>query len=63
MYGDDDNKGIIYKLNNDIFKKVDEYTNDLRIFLIEISCCEIYNEVVIDLIDPTGIDVFYIIFL
>lgn len=63
MYGDDDNKGIIYKLNNDIFKKVDEYTNDLRIFLIEISCFEIYNEVVIDLIDPTGIDVFYIIFL
>lgn len=63
MYGDDDNKGIIYKLNNDIFKKVDEYTNDLRKFLIEISCFEIYNEVVIDLINPTGIDVFNIIFL
>lgn len=52
------NKGIIPRLNEDLFIKIDEYlkkkNNNNTKFLLTVTFLEIYNEIVKDLLNPSN---------
>jgi hypothetical protein len=57
-------KGIIPRLCEAIFDRINSMTNDAELeqnvtFKAEVSYMEIYNEKVRDLLDPSGYAVFY----
>jgi centromeric protein E len=52
MHGDQDFPGIIPLAIKDVFSIIQETTG--REFLLRVSYLEIYNEVINDLLDPTG---------
>lgn len=54
MMGSDDNKGLIPRLCESIFEKINSDTSKNHSFKVEVSYIEIYNEKVRDLLDPSG---------
>jgi kinesin family protein 13 len=52
MMGSADNPGIIPRLCNAIFERIDAETSESTSFKVEVSYMEIYNERVRDLLDP-----------
>ncbi|CAD6187370.1 unnamed protein product [Caenorhabditis auriculariae] len=52
MMGTPDQPGIIPRVCNEIFKRIEETTNETLSFKVEVSYMEIYNERVRDLLDP-----------
>lgn len=56
MMGTDDNKGLIPRLCEAIFNRINLNTSELLTFKVEVSYMEIYNEKVRDLLDPSGYD-------
>ncbi|KAF0718339.1 Aste57867_1758 [Aphanomyces stellatus] len=53
MMGSGDDHGIIPKMNEDLFKRVDAQSNETTKYLITVSFLEIYNEVIKDLLNPS----------
>lgn len=52
MMGTSENPGIIPRLCNSIFQRIEELTTETLVFKVEVSYMEIYNERVRDLLDP-----------
>ena len=56
MMGSPNNKGLIPRLCDGIFEKIDQLNKDPNTsFKVEVSYMEIYNEKVHDLLDPKGV--------
>ncbi|CAK4722226.1 hypothetical protein LEN26_019951 [Aphanomyces euteiches] len=53
MMGSGNDHGIIPKMNEDLFKRVEAQTNETTKYLITVSFLEIYNEVIKDLLNPS----------
>ncbi|RHY87453.1 hypothetical protein DYB35_011167 [Aphanomyces astaci] len=53
MMGTGDDHGIIPKMNEDLFRRVEAQSSDTTKFLITVSFLEIYNEVIKDLLNPS----------
>ncbi|ETV95801.1 hypothetical protein, variant 2 [Aphanomyces invadans] len=53
MMGSGDDHGIIPKMNEDLFRRVETQSNDTTKYLITVSFLEIYNEVIKDLLNPS----------
>lgn len=54
MMGSHDQLGLIPRLCNVLFEKIESETSPGLSFKVEVSYMEIYNEKVRDLLDPTG---------
>ena len=52
--GSDANKGLIPRLCEAIFERINASTSEKLTFKVEVSYMEIYNEKVRDLLDPSG---------
>lgn len=52
MMGSPENQGVIPRLCDAIFAKIETDTNESTQFKVEVSYMEIYNEKVRDLLDP-----------
>lgn len=53
MTGAIDNKGLIPRICEGLFENINK--NDENLVKIEVSYMEIYNEKVLDLLDPSGL--------
>ena len=54
MMGSHDQPGLIPRLCNVLFDRIDSKSQDGQSFKVEVSYMEIYNEKVRDLLDPNG---------
>ena len=54
MMGSEDNKGVIPRLCEALFKRIDVNTDPNVSYKVEVSYLEIYNERVRDLLNPTA---------
>ena len=52
--GSESNKGLLPRLCEHLFKRVEEQTSDELTFKVQVSYMEIYNEKLRDLLDPSG---------
>ena len=51
---ENEQKGLIPRLCENLFEKITSKSNEEYLFKIEVSYMEIYNEKVRDLLDPSG---------
>jgi len=54
MMGSHEQPGLIPRLCNALFQRIQDETKDSQSFKVEVSYMEIYNEKVRDLLDPSG---------
>ena len=54
IMGSDANKGLLPRLCEDMFKRIEQQTSDELSFKVEVAYMEIYNEKLRDLLDPSG---------
>ena len=54
MGSENQNKGLIPRLCEELFGHINTNSSDKLIFKVEVSYMEIYNEKVRDLLDPSG---------
>ena len=52
--GSENNKGLLPRLCEDLFKRIEQQTSDELTFKVQVSYMEIYNEKLRDLLDPSG---------